>query len=288
MQFQQVMSELRKPLVSDRQPVHTYSTKQINEMSEPNRTCLPWEMIRDRLDAVCPDWQVSYTDPVLVSDYITVRCRLTIAGVTREATGSSKGLLRIGNSEHMSDRFNQISGSVNTPEQSMINAFVNAAAQFGIVARSGDRYNQTDFADSDHLDSEHLENESRARGSQHISHKSMKVIELPLRSASVYPSKRSQTSSRTNSYDRDRSSAESRLNDATFANSRTNRTDQSGQTNRQMANLSFTKRKEMLEISQMLRELRQKSQKPAKHSRQRSGLNQLKTSTQRFLTKVFR
>lgn len=83
-----------------------------------------WLMLCSRLDALSHDWKVSFSDPVAVSDYITMRCSLTIDRVTREATGSDKGcLIQVG----------EATIGVHAPERAMLNSFCNAAAQFGVL-----------------------------------------------------------------------------------------------------------------------------------------------------------
>jgi hypothetical protein len=132
MNIQQIAAELKKPFPSeDRQARFSQ-----NRMSQHGaiQDCISWQKIRDRLDLVCPDWQVSYSDPILVADYVTVRCQLTIANVTREATGSDKGFFRL--HDNGSDQSSRHESSrdkfVYAPERAMVNAFINAAAQFGI------------------------------------------------------------------------------------------------------------------------------------------------------------
>ncbi len=83
-----------------------------------------WQALCCRLDAIDTNWQVHFSEPVAVSDYITMQCRLMIRGVTREATGSDKGcLIHVGDSNI----------GIYAPEQAMINAFRNAAMQFGVM-----------------------------------------------------------------------------------------------------------------------------------------------------------
>jgi len=83
-----------------------------------------WHMLCSRLDTRKGNWQVSFSSPVAVSDYITMRCLLTVGGITREATGSDKGcLIQVGTS----------SIGVHAPERAMLNAFCNAAVHFGII-----------------------------------------------------------------------------------------------------------------------------------------------------------
>lgn len=83
-----------------------------------------WQALCARLDAINPHWQVHFSSPLAVSDYITMRCTLELGAVTREATGSDKGcLIQVGASTI----------GIYAPERAMLNAFCNAATQFGII-----------------------------------------------------------------------------------------------------------------------------------------------------------
>ena len=85
-----------------------------------------WLELCARLDAINPNWQVHFSSPVAISDYITMRCKLELGDVTREATGSDKGcLIRVGASTI----------GIHAPERAMLNAFCNAATQFGIILK---------------------------------------------------------------------------------------------------------------------------------------------------------
>jgi len=91
---------------------------------------IPWQTIRDRLDEIYPDWTATYSDPIVAADYLVIRCRLTIAGVTREG---------VGNDQAYPDK-----KTYGTPvERAIADAFKNAAEQFGIAAyldeQTGDR-----------------------------------------------------------------------------------------------------------------------------------------------------
>ena len=52
-----------------------------------------WQMLCSRLDARKDNWQVRFSSPVAVSDYITMRCLLTMGGITREARTALLGAL---------------------------------------------------------------------------------------------------------------------------------------------------------------------------------------------------
>ncbi|MDX2254710.1 MAG: hypothetical protein NW214_04265 [Pseudanabaenaceae cyanobacterium bins.39] len=83
-----------------------------------------WQALCAHLDAINLSWQVHFSEPLAVSDYITMRCVLEVGDITREATGSDKGcLIQVGKSTI----------GIHAPERAMLNAFCNAATQFGIV-----------------------------------------------------------------------------------------------------------------------------------------------------------
>lgn len=54
-----------------------------------NYLYVPWKRYVERLDQLCGlNWSEEYSDPVICGDYLSVRCRLTIDGTTREGIGS--------------------------------------------------------------------------------------------------------------------------------------------------------------------------------------------------------
>jgi hypothetical protein len=73
------------------------------------------------LNEVCPDWTVTYSDPVIAAEYVVIRCQLTIGGLTREGVGNDKAY---------PDK-----KTYGTPiERAIADAFKNAAEQFGVGA----------------------------------------------------------------------------------------------------------------------------------------------------------
>jgi hypothetical protein len=87
---------------------------------------VPWQLIRQRLDRVCPDeWTVEYGQPYYLGDLCHISCRLTICGIAREGVGSAK-LELISNEGNDMARGNPI-------ERAVADAFKNAAEQFGIA-----------------------------------------------------------------------------------------------------------------------------------------------------------
>lgn len=82
---------------------------------------IPWQLIRKRLNDVSPEWEVSYSDPVVTAEYVVIRCQLTIDGLTREGVGNDKAYPE--------------KNTYGTPiERAIADAFKNAAEQFGVGA----------------------------------------------------------------------------------------------------------------------------------------------------------
>jgi len=92
---------------------------------------IPWQKIRSRLHKACPDWQVSYSDPIYLEDHCCVRCKITIENVSREAIGNAKiQLISIAGKDM----------SRGTPiERAIADAFKNAAECFGVGAYLDDQ-----------------------------------------------------------------------------------------------------------------------------------------------------
>lgn len=87
---------------------------------------IKWQDIKDRLDEVCPDWQVEYGTPVYLDKYCVVSCTLTIAGIKRQALGNAEIEVLSRSGKDMSR---------GTPvERSLADAFKNAAEAFGVAA----------------------------------------------------------------------------------------------------------------------------------------------------------
>lgn len=90
-----------------------------------------WQKIRSRLNAVYPEWQISYSDPNYLEDYCYIRCKITIGEISREAIGNAKitQLSKTGNDM-----------SRGTPiERAIADAFKNAAESFGVAAYLDDQ-----------------------------------------------------------------------------------------------------------------------------------------------------
>lgn len=80
---------------------------------------VPWRNIRRYLDYICPDWNCQYSDPVMSGEYIVIRCKIIIQGISREGVGSC----------HIEK--NKFGSPV---EKASAEAFKNAAENFGVCA----------------------------------------------------------------------------------------------------------------------------------------------------------
>jgi hypothetical protein len=87
---------------------------------------IPWQAIRDRLDEVYPEWVVEYGMPEYLDKYCVVKCKLTIAGVSREALGNAEIELLSSKGKDMSR---------GTPvERAVADSLKNCAEAFGVAA----------------------------------------------------------------------------------------------------------------------------------------------------------
>ena len=82
MELKELLPELKKPF-----PVADHKERALP--GGGRWFFIPWQKMRDRLDEVCPDWQVIYSDPVIAGELVVIRCKLTICDVTREGVDNS-------------------------------------------------------------------------------------------------------------------------------------------------------------------------------------------------------
>jgi len=93
---------------------------------------IPWQTIRQRIQDVAPNYECSFSDPVVAADSMVVRCRLTIGGVTREGVGNDRAYPEL--NEKGKPKI------IGTPiERATADAFKNAAEQFGVGAYLDDQ-----------------------------------------------------------------------------------------------------------------------------------------------------
>jgi hypothetical protein len=92
---------------------------------------LPWQKIKSRLDQTFPEWQCSFSDPVITGELIVIRCRISIAGVTREG---------VGNSDAYGEKTSAGGYKFGSPvEKATADALKNAAEMFGVGAYLDDQ-----------------------------------------------------------------------------------------------------------------------------------------------------
>ena len=86
---------------------------------------IPWQLIRERFDQVCPDWEVSYSAPAYLGDYCTITCTITIGGIAKQGVGNAEILLLSSSGKNMAR---------GTPiERATADAFKNAAESWGVA-----------------------------------------------------------------------------------------------------------------------------------------------------------
>ena len=86
---------------------------------------VPWQLIRERFDQVCPDWEVAYSAPAYLGDYCTIICTITIGGISKQGVGNAEVLLLSSSGKNMAR---------GTPiERATADAFKNAAEAWGVA-----------------------------------------------------------------------------------------------------------------------------------------------------------
>lgn len=101
---------------------------------------IPWQLIRERFDEVCPDWEVSYSAPSYLGDYCAITCTISIGGVSKQGVGNADIMLLSNSGKNMAR---------GTPiERATADAFKNAAEAWGVgryLDEQTDPKNQADF-----------------------------------------------------------------------------------------------------------------------------------------------
>ena len=92
---------------------------------------IPWQLIRDRVSEVDPNYSQEFGSPQYLDKFCYVSCTLTICGVSRQAIGNAEIELISSNGKNM-ERGNCI-------ERAIADAFKNAAESFGIAAYLDDQ-----------------------------------------------------------------------------------------------------------------------------------------------------
>lgn len=92
---------------------------------------IPWQLIRDRVSEVDPNYSQEFGSPQYLDKFCYVSCTLTICGVSRQAIGNAEIEMLSSNGKNM-ERGNCI-------ERAIADAFKNAAEAFGIAAYLDDQ-----------------------------------------------------------------------------------------------------------------------------------------------------
>ncbi len=77
-----IIAELKKPF-----PVESHKERELP--GKGRWFFIPWQIIRERLDDVYPEWQVSYSEAKYLGDYCHITCTITIANISRSAPGNA-------------------------------------------------------------------------------------------------------------------------------------------------------------------------------------------------------
>jgi hypothetical protein len=122
--LREIIAELKKPFPPD-------AHKERDLPGGDQWFYIPWQDIRERLEEVCPTFEVVYSDPIYLGDitnektYLcSIRCGITILGQTRWAVGNAPVI-------QMSSRGKDMSRG--TPiQRATAHAFKNAAEAWGV------------------------------------------------------------------------------------------------------------------------------------------------------------
>lgn len=118
-------NEIREIITQLKAPFPIESHKERELPGKGRWFFIPWQTIRDRLDEVCPEWQVSYSEPNYLGDYCHITCTIIIANISRSAPGNAK-------IEQLSSSGKDMSRG--TPiERAIADAFKNAAEAWGVA-----------------------------------------------------------------------------------------------------------------------------------------------------------
>ena len=116
-QLKKIISELKKPLAPE---LH-----QIRDLPGRGKwVYISWQAMRERLDEVCPDWTLDYSEITTIENQAFCRCGLTIVGVRKEGFGNVTISVKSAQGKEMTR------GSFG--DRVAAEAFKNAAEQWGI------------------------------------------------------------------------------------------------------------------------------------------------------------
>ena len=117
-EIRRIQSELREPFPA---AVH-----QFREIPGSNKkwVFLPWQVVRDRLDDVCPDWIIDFSDIQYSGNEVTCRGAITILGIRKEAIACVPISV-------LSNKGNEMTRG-SAPDRLMVEAIKNASEQWGV------------------------------------------------------------------------------------------------------------------------------------------------------------
>jgi Rad52/22 family double-strand break repair protein len=131
MDIREIIAELKKPF-----PASAHKERKLP--GGDRWFYIPWQLIRERLDEVYPEWEVFYSDPVYLGDVTnekthlcSVRCGIKLGDFTRWGIGNAPLVLLSRDGNDMTR---------GTPiERATADAFKNAAETWGIAAYIDDQ-----------------------------------------------------------------------------------------------------------------------------------------------------
>jgi hypothetical protein len=82
MEIREIIAQLKQPF-----PVEAHKERKLP--GGGRWFFIPWQLIRDRLDEVYPEWQVSWSQPEYLGENCIIICTITIAGISRSAPGNA-------------------------------------------------------------------------------------------------------------------------------------------------------------------------------------------------------
>ncbi len=136
-QLKQIISELKKPLAPE---LH-----QIRDLPGGGKwVYVSWQAMRERIDQVCPDWTLDYSEITTIENQAFCKCGLTILGVRKEAFGNVTISVKSAQGKEMTR------GSFG--DRVVAEAFKNAAEQWGLCRYLDDQINTVKYL-LNHIDS---------------------------------------------------------------------------------------------------------------------------------------
>ena len=117
MEIKQIIEQLKKPF-----PASLHKERKLP--GGGRWFFVSWQDVRDRLDEVCPEWQMAWGEPAYLGKDCIITCTITILGLSRSAPGNAPIELISSSGKDMSR---------GTPlERAIADAFKNAAEAWGV------------------------------------------------------------------------------------------------------------------------------------------------------------